>query len=120
MVGGKLRPGPAFGIRIIDAYALALERFSVERGIRPWLAAQRRLRGSDFHQPPFDKTRRFDFAFEVFRREIGAPRRHARVKARGHLRHSAQPTKHRARAPPDIRRPPAGPTWRSPSRQTNQ
>ena len=119
-VGGKLPPGPAFVIRFVDRDAFALERLGQERRVVAGLAAQRRLRLDYFVDLASDVARRRHFAFEFFRREIGAGRGDARIEGahrRGPLSRSARQAAHRAHAPPGIRRLPAGPASPQASRQ---
>ena len=83
--------------------------------------AMRRVRLDDFAQAALDVARRFHFAFEMLRRQIGACRRETRIEG-GHrwFSRNGRRAARRARAPPGSRRLPAGPAWRLPTRRTGR
>ena len=71
-VAVQLAPGKTFAVAVIDGDALALQRLRRQHGVGGWRLAQRRERIGNLEFLAFDKTRRLDLAFEIFRGKIAA------------------------------------------------
>ena len=97
-VAVQLPPGKTFGVAVIDRDALALQRLRQQHGIAGWRFAQRRECFGDLELLACHKARGLDLALEIFRGDIAAGRRQARII------HSVRSTICRSRAPPGIRR----------------